>query len=58
MQHKVKIYSTFAPSKHTVLATSIANVFSKKILFNSKDNTPPRLTTVAHLGGFSFNIGL
>lgn len=49
---------TFALTVHALLPIRTAcGSFDKKTLFVN-DNTPPRLTPVAHLGGFSFLWGL
>lgn len=54
----VKNYCTFAPELHTFLNLVIAIILSVLTtdinLLIIKDNTPSRLTSVAHLGGFLF----
>ncbi len=54
----LQICYTFAALKSKLLAIVIANGLIQKPIFHINDNTPPRLTSVAHLGGFSFYIGL
>lgn len=49
---------TFALTVPALLPIRIACGSFDKIAFSVNDNTPPRLTSVAHLGGFSLLWGL
>jgi len=54
MVANVEKFSTFATSKCDLLTIRIACKSSSKKVNLTKDNTPSRLTSVAHLGGFLF----
>ncbi len=58
IQQYINIYCTFALSLSGRLVSITNFRLLKKTLFITNNNTPPRLTTVAHLGGFSFYTGL
>ncbi|RZS97534.1 hypothetical protein [Cecembia calidifontis] len=49
---------TFASTVPALLPIRTACGSFDKKTFSVNDNTPPRLTSVAHLGGFSFLWGL
>lgn len=49
---------TFASTAPALLPIRTACGSFDKKTFSVNDNTPPRLTSVAHLGGFSFLWGL
>ena len=53
-----QISCTFAALKPLDLIHKPVFRSSKKKIDSINDNTPPRLTSVAHLGGFSFYMGL
>lgn len=58
MQQFLNIYRTFVLQLSNSVVSITPFRYFKKTIFYINDNTPPRLTSVAHLGGFSFNIGL
>jgi len=58
MQHNININRTFVVSISGSIVSKTIFRFFNKTLFYSNNNIPPRLTSVAHLGGFSFNIGV
>jgi hypothetical protein len=58
MQHNININRTFAVSlSGSIVFKTIYRLFNKT-LFYSNNNTPLRLTPVAHLRGFSFYTGV
>jgi hypothetical protein len=58
MQHNININRTFAASLLGSIVFKTTYRLFNKTLFYSNNNTPLRLTTVAHLRGFSFYTGL
>jgi hypothetical protein len=58
MQQFLNINRKFVPQLFNNVVYLTTFRYLKKTIFYINDNTPPRLTSVAHLGGFSFNIGL
>jgi hypothetical protein len=58
IKQNINLYRTFAVSLSGSIVYKTNARLLNKTLFYSKNNTPPRLTPVAHLGGFSFYTGL
>jgi hypothetical protein len=58
MQYNINLFRRFAVSLFGSIVSKTNFSLLKKTLFYSNNNIPLRLTSVAHLGGFSFNIGV
>ncbi|AFU69670.1 hypothetical protein P700755_002978 [Psychroflexus torquis ATCC 700755] len=58
IQQNVNLYRTFAVLLSVSIVVKTNFRLFNKTLFYSNNNTPPRLTPVAHLGGFSFYTGV